>query len=71
MRKQIKRYGNSLIINFTVEDQVNYNIIEGQVYDVELCLVNKQKESKGLGNKAPACNSNKNKEVKNQWSNQK
>lgn len=36
MRKQIKKYGNSLVIKITAEDQEVYELEEGDVIEMEI-----------------------------------
>lgn len=39
MRKEIKRYGGSLVISFSPEEIRIYKLKEGRVYDVKLSEV--------------------------------
>jgi len=39
MKKQVKKYGNTLIINFDKEEARLYHIEEGKIYDIELVEV--------------------------------
>ena len=44
MRKRIQRYGDATIIRFNKDEKQIYNIEEGQLYDIELCLVKNTKK---------------------------
>ncbi len=47
MRKQIKKYGNTHIINFTNEDLRVYDLKEGDIIDIsEMFKINNKKEVK-------------------------
>lgn len=52
MKKQIKKWGQSLLISFTEEEQEIYGINENDVFDVELCKVRKEGFTKQDLNKA-------------------
>ncbi len=39
MKKRLKKYGNTLIINFTKEEQKMYGLVEGDIIDVEDMVV--------------------------------
>jgi antitoxin component of MazEF toxin-antitoxin module len=39
MKKQIKQYGNSLVIKITAEDQEIYDLEAGDIVDIELIKV--------------------------------
>lgn len=43
MKKPIKTYGNTLVIQFTKEEQKLYGIKAGQIYDIEIVLVKQEK----------------------------
>ena len=43
MKKKLKRYGNTLIISFSKEDQEVYGLVEGDVMDLGDMLIQKQK----------------------------
>lgn len=40
MRKKVKRYGNTLVLQFSVEEQANYDMNEGDVFEVEMNKLN-------------------------------
>lgn len=47
MIKQIKRWGNSLIISFTPVEREVYDLSEGDFFDVEVCKLKKNQIKKG------------------------
>ena len=46
MNKRVKRWGNSLVIVFTKEDEDLYGIVEGDVLELNDMLVQKTKRNK-------------------------
>lgn len=36
MRKKVKRYGNTLVFQFSIEEQANYAMNEGDVFEIEM-----------------------------------
>lgn len=42
MKKRLKKYGNTLIINFTKEEQELYGLIEGDVINLDDMVVQKK-----------------------------
>lgn len=46
MKKEVKQYGDTLIINFNVEEQRVYNIEEGDIIDISDLVVIKKKRGK-------------------------
>ena len=46
MIKQLQRLGTGLIIRITKDDQLRYNLLEGELYDVKLEKFDKKKEAK-------------------------
>lgn len=48
MKKQLRKYGSSLVIVFNKEDKLFYDLNEGEFIDVEICKMDTKNE--GLGN---------------------
>ena len=46
MKRLVKRYGNTLVINFSKEDQDIYDIKEGDIMDIGDLIVIKKKGRK-------------------------
>ncbi len=44
MRKEIRRWGESLVISFDKEEQKAYRIVEGKIFDVNLKAINMEEE---------------------------
>lgn len=47
MKKVVKRWGNSLVIVFTKEDEESYKLTEGDVIELEDMFIQKKEGSKG------------------------
>jgi antitoxin component of MazEF toxin-antitoxin module len=46
MKKQIKQYGNSLVIKITAEDQEIYGLEAGDIIDIELVKIDEPTRSR-------------------------
>lgn len=44
MRKEIKQYGNSAVIVLDSEDMKVYQLKIGDILDIEICKINKDKK---------------------------
>jgi antitoxin component of MazEF toxin-antitoxin module len=44
MKKKIKKWGNSLVIVFTKEDEEVYGLVEGDVINIEDMLIQKKRK---------------------------
>ena len=45
MKKRIQKYGSAIVIRFNIDEKRNYNIKEGQSYDIEMHLLKKGKRA--------------------------
>lgn len=46
MKKQVTRYGSTLVFTFHVADQKMYGVEEGQVYELKMTLLDSKKLKK-------------------------
>ena len=46
MRKQITKYGNTLVMRFNAEDQEVHDISEGDIFEVQLIKIDRKEVKK-------------------------
>lgn len=67
MKKEIKKYGDSLVITFTAEEKRIYNIKEGMIADIDDIVFYEKKGEpikEGVFSDSHLCNKQKSEKIK-------